>query len=99
MRGNTVARTGGANVKDKTREERVAELEQRVAELSEAVKNGTAEKDWRSTVGKFSGDEDGGRRPRSPCAAPVREPERLSKSFRTPRRELAEVRVRGRAQR
>jgi hypothetical protein len=38
-------------------EERVKALEQQVAELQAALANGTPLKDWRSTVGMFSGDE------------------------------------------
>jgi hypothetical protein len=57
MSENSFTHTGGTNMKQKTLEERVAALEQRVAELSDAIKKGTAEKDWRSTVGMFSGDE------------------------------------------
>jgi hypothetical protein len=40
-----------------TIEERVAALEQLVAELKAAVENCVREKDWRQTVGMFSGDE------------------------------------------
>ena len=38
-------------------EERVAALERQVAELKETVANGMREKDWRRTIGMFSGDE------------------------------------------
>jgi hypothetical protein len=38
-------------------EERVAALEQRVAELSAALANGAPKNDWRSTLGLFAGDE------------------------------------------
>jgi hypothetical protein len=38
-------------------EERVAALEREVAELRTALANGTTVKDWRSTIGMFSGDE------------------------------------------
>jgi hypothetical protein len=38
-------------------EQRVATLEQKVAELEAAVANGAGEKDWRTTIGMFSGDE------------------------------------------
>ncbi len=37
-------------------EERVAALEQQVADLQAARTNGTPPKDWRSTVGMFTGD-------------------------------------------
>ncbi len=40
-----------------TLEKRVAALEKQVAELKAAVENGLREKDWRCTVGMFSGDE------------------------------------------
>lgn len=40
-----------------TLEERVAILERQVAELKAAQANGTQEKDWRRTIGMFSGDE------------------------------------------
>jgi hypothetical protein len=37
-------------------EERVAALERAVAELREAFANGARPKDWRRTIGMFSGD-------------------------------------------
>lgn len=37
--------------------ERVSALEKEVADLRAALANGTLVKDWRSTVGMFSGDE------------------------------------------
>lgn len=36
---------------------RLAALERQMAELQAAHGNGTSAKDWRSTVGMFSGDE------------------------------------------
>jgi len=44
-------------MKQATLEQRVTALEQQVAQLEHAVANGVREKDWRSTVGMFSGDE------------------------------------------
>jgi hypothetical protein len=41
----------------RTLEERVAALEQQVAELKEALANGARQKDWRRTIGMFTGDE------------------------------------------
>jgi hypothetical protein len=38
-------------------EERVAALEQQVAELAVAIEKTAGGKDWRQTVGMFSGDE------------------------------------------
>ena len=38
-------------------EQRVAALEQEVATLRQALANERKEKDWRSTVGMFEGDE------------------------------------------
>jgi hypothetical protein len=38
-------------------EERVAALEREVAELREALANGGPKKDWRRTIGMFTGDE------------------------------------------
>jgi len=38
-------------------EQRVAALEREVAELKAAAANGSAKKDWRNTIGMFSGDE------------------------------------------
>jgi hypothetical protein len=38
-------------------EERVAKLEREVAELKAALSEGSRAKDWRSTLGMFSGDE------------------------------------------
>jgi hypothetical protein len=38
-------------------EERVAALERQVAELREALAIGDQPKDWRRTIGMFSGDE------------------------------------------
>ena len=38
-------------------EERVAALEQQVAELKSAIGNGAQTKDWRRTLGMFTGDE------------------------------------------
>lgn len=38
-------------------EERVAALEQQVAELKAALANGHRPKDWRRTIGMFTGDE------------------------------------------
>ena len=38
-------------------EVRVAALEKEMAALIRAIANGAHEKDWRSTVGMFSGDE------------------------------------------
>ena len=40
-----------------TLEERVAALEREMAELRAALANATTVKDWRSTIGMFSGDE------------------------------------------
>jgi hypothetical protein len=40
-----------------TLEERVAALEQQVMVLKAAVENGVGQKDWRSTIGMFSGNE------------------------------------------
>jgi hypothetical protein len=40
-----------------TLEERVAALGREMAELRAALANGAAAKDWRSTIGMFSGDE------------------------------------------
>ncbi len=40
-----------------TLEQRVAALEEQVAEIKAALANGINAKDWRSTVGMFSGDE------------------------------------------
>ncbi len=40
-----------------TLEERVAALEQQVAELKAAMENGVRPKDWRRTIGMFTGDE------------------------------------------
>jgi hypothetical protein len=40
-----------------TLDERVAALEQRVAELAAALANGVRPKDWRRTIGMFTGDE------------------------------------------
>jgi len=40
-----------------TLEQRVAALEREVAELRTVLANGGQIKDWRSTVGMFSGDE------------------------------------------
>jgi hypothetical protein len=37
-------------------EERVAALEQQVAEIKEALANGVRPKDWRRTIGMFSDD-------------------------------------------
>lgn len=41
---------------DSTLQLRLAALERQVAELQAARGNGTLAKDWRSTVGMFSGD-------------------------------------------
>ncbi len=41
----------------RTLEERVATLEQQVAELRGALQKVAQPQDWRSTVGMFSGDE------------------------------------------
>jgi hypothetical protein len=38
-------------------EERVAALEEQVAELKSALENGVGIKDWQRTVGMFSGDK------------------------------------------
>jgi hypothetical protein len=38
-------------------EERVAVLEQQVADLRAVVANGRRPKDWRRTIGMFAGDE------------------------------------------
>jgi hypothetical protein len=38
-------------------EERVAALERQVAELRAALANGARQKDWRRTIGMFTGDE------------------------------------------
>ncbi len=38
-------------------EERVTILEKEVAELKLALKKGARQKDWRSTIGMFTGDE------------------------------------------
>jgi hypothetical protein len=38
-------------------EQRVADLERKVAELEAAMANGTQKKAWRRTIGMFSGDE------------------------------------------
>lgn len=38
-------------------EERVAALERQVADLQAALANGTRKKDWRRTIGMFTGDE------------------------------------------
>lgn len=38
-------------------EERVSELERLVAELQKGLANGTRKKDWRRTIGMFSGEE------------------------------------------
>jgi hypothetical protein len=40
-----------------TLEQRVAALEQQVAELRAAAANGSPEKDWRRTIGMFTGDK------------------------------------------
>ena len=40
-----------------TLEERVADLERQVAQLRQAQANGSPAKDWRRTVGMFTGDE------------------------------------------
>jgi hypothetical protein len=40
-----------------TLEERVAALEQQVAELKAAVASGAGTKDWQSTIGMFTGNE------------------------------------------
>jgi hypothetical protein len=48
---------GGGTVAPLTLEERVAKLERQVAKLRAAVANGAAVKDWRSTIGMFTGDE------------------------------------------
>lgn len=40
-----------------TLEQRVAALEQQVAELKTAVETGERPKDWRRTIGMFAGDE------------------------------------------
>lgn len=41
----------------RTLEQRVTELEQQVAELREVQTNGLPAKDWRRTIGMFTGDE------------------------------------------
>jgi hypothetical protein len=41
---------------ESTLEQRVAALEHELAVLKEAVANGTLLKDWRRTIGMFSGD-------------------------------------------
>jgi hypothetical protein len=40
-----------------TLEQRVAALERQVAELRAALVNGARPKDWRRTIGMFTGDE------------------------------------------
>jgi hypothetical protein len=40
-----------------TLEERVAALEQQLAELKATLANGTQPKDWRGAIGMFAGDE------------------------------------------
>ena len=40
-----------------TLEERIAVLEQQVADLKTAVANGQGLEDWRRTIGMFAGDE------------------------------------------
>ena len=40
-----------------TLEERVSTLEKELAELRAVVANGQGEKDWRSTIGMFAGDD------------------------------------------
>lgn len=40
-----------------TLEERVAVLERQLADVKETLANGARAKDWRRTVGMFSGDE------------------------------------------
>lgn len=42
---------------DQTIEERVATLERELAELKTTVANGSWTKDWRRTIGMFTGDE------------------------------------------
>ena len=42
---------------EKTLEQRVAELETRVATLQTIVANGQRPKDWRRTIGMFTGDD------------------------------------------
>ncbi len=42
---------------EKSLEERVNELEQQLAELKATIQNGTHDRDWRRTVGMFTGDE------------------------------------------
>jgi hypothetical protein len=40
-----------------TLEQRVSTLEKELAELRAVVTNGQGEKDWRSTIGMFAGDD------------------------------------------